>query len=129
MNLDDFSDTAVDAIKPSGKIRFKQRQSKPFLRGPIPMDWLYAAGGLPGQCLQVGIVLWHQAGIVGSRTISFRPSATLKFGMHRDTAARALRLMSEAGLIEVQHLPGKCSVVAILDVQSAASDKAVSPAN
>lgn len=86
------------------------------------MDWLYAAGSLPGRCLHVGIVLWHEAGMIGCQTVKFRPSKALKFGMHRDTARRALKRLQKAGLIVVHQRPGQCLEIQILDVnQSGAS--------
>jgi len=115
VNIDDFTNITEIPIRLNGNVRIKQRQTKPFLKGPVPLDWLQAAGRLPGQCLQVGIVLWHEAGIAGSRAVQFRPSKALKFGMHRDTARRALQRLEIARLIAIHHKPGRCLDVQILD--------------
>ena len=121
MNIENFTDSAQIPIKLNEKMRVKKRQAKPFLRGPIPMDWLYAAGRLPGQCLQVGLGLWHEVGMAKSRTITFRPSKALKFGMSRDTARRAIKRLEGAKLIHVRQRPGRCLEVQILDVEAPAS--------
>ena len=84
------------------------------------MDWLYAAGSLPGQCLAVGVVLWHEAGMANGPTVQFRPSKMVKFDMHRDTACRALKRLQAAGLIAIEpSKPGRCLEVRLLDVQTA----------
>ena len=118
MNIDDFASTAIIPVPLNGKMKIKNRQTKPFLKGPVPMDWLYIAGSLPGQCLQVGVVIWHEAGLADSRTIQFRPSKAAKFGMHRDTTRRALKRMQSAKLIKIHHNQGRCLEIQILDVES-----------
>lgn len=115
MRIEDFQNTTKIADQPKGKFKVKQRQSKPFLKGPVPMEWLYQAGTLPGQCLHVGLVLWHEAGIVGDQTVRFRPKKALRFGMHRDTARRALKNLESAGLVSICSKPGQCLEVRILE--------------
>jgi hypothetical protein len=117
MNPNDFTSPTVVPIKTHGKIRVKSRQPGPFLKGPVPMDWIYAAGGLPGQCLHVGIVLWHEVGIAGSRTVKFRPSKASRYGMHRDTSRRALKRLQKAGLINTHIRPGQCLEIEVLNIE------------
>ena len=119
MNLSNFTIATEIPIKPKWKVRIKHRQTKPFLKGPVPMDWLYAAGSLPGQCLHVGILLWHESGMANNRTVPFRPSKARKFGRHRDTARRAIKHLENAGLIAVHYQPGRCLEITILDVPAA----------
>lgn len=99
-----------------------QRRSRgPFLRGPIPWSWLVAAGQLKGHALQVGLVLWFEAGCRSSRTVRLRHSLAAQFGCHRDTVLRAVRELERAGLVNVQRKPGRSLQVTLLDAPSSAS--------
>jgi len=87
-----------------------------FLRGPIPLDWLIAAGRLPGRSLHVGMVVWFQAGRQRKGEVGF--SARLPselFGMDRSTATRALRDLESAGLVKITWAPGRAPRVRLLD--------------
>lgn len=73
--LDDTFD--VDSLRlPSGiaapLTRRKSQRFGPgqkFLRGPIPWDWLSGAARLPGKALQVGLAIWHLAGLKNAMTV------------------------------------------------------------
>jgi hypothetical protein len=92
-----------------------QRLKGAFLRGPIPMAWLYRAGSLPGKALAVGLLLWQEAGCRGSKTVRFRISKARAFACHHDTAKRGWQALEAAGLIRVRHIPGQRLEVTILD--------------
>ncbi len=93
----------------------QRRSSEPFLRGPIPWSWLVAAGQLKGHALQIGLVLWFEAGCRSSRTVRLRHSLAAQFGCHRDTVLRAVRELELAGLISVVRRPGRSLQVTLLD--------------
>jgi hypothetical protein len=92
----------------------RHQPGQAFLKGPIPWIWLVQAGQLPGQALAVGLVLWREAGCKNCRTISFRLSLARQFGMHPDTARRALHALEQAGLIATRCIPGRHLEVTLL---------------
>src|SRR5689334_10844605 len=72
-----------------------------FLKGPVPWEWITAAGKLPGRALHVGIVLWHLAGLACSRTVPFRLARLEGMGVNCQAARRGLRALEAAGLVAV----------------------------
>ena len=93
-----------------------------FLKGPIPLEWLWAAGGLPGKALHAGVALWYQAGLRRSRMIHFSYKSAQHFGVKRDSAYRALKSLEGAGLVTVCRAPGRCPVVTLLVGEGTAKD-------
>jgi hypothetical protein len=84
----------------------RHQSGQAFLKGPIPWDWLVQAGQLPGQALQVGLVLWREAGCLNRHNVPFRLSLAIQFGMHQDTARRGLHTLEKAGLVSTRTIPG-----------------------
>ena len=95
--------------------------SVPFLKGPIPMDWLNAAAKLPGKTLNVGIAIWWLAGMSKDTAFKLRRRALDQLGVSRDASSDALKRLEEQGLIRVQRAPGKGPTVKILPVVSGAT--------
>ncbi len=86
-----------------------------FLRGPVPLWWLQAAGVLPGKALHVGLELWYQSGLCQSRMIRFSYKSAQRFGVKRHAAYRALDVLGGAGLITVCRASGRCPIVRLLE--------------
>jgi hypothetical protein len=117
--LSDFqAESSFGLINPPSRKRKCSRSKEPFLCGPVPMGWLYSAGSLPGKTLHVSLLLWHEVGCHKSRTIRFHISKARRYGIHLDSARRALKALEAGGLISVRRIPGQCSEVTILDVAS-----------
>lgn len=85
-----------------------------FLRGPVPMSWLSPASALPGKALAVGLALWRIAGLKKSLTVKLGTSETEAWGVNRSAKARALRSLTEAGLIRVDQKSGCLPLVTIV---------------
>ena len=93
-----------------------------FLRGPIPLWWLQAAGGLPGKAIHVGVELWYQAGLCSSKVIRFSYKSVQQFGVKRHAAYRALKSLGGARLVAVYRAPGRCPIVTLLIGNGTAKD-------
>lgn len=93
----------------------RHKGKEPFLAGPIPWHWLTNAGRLPGCAMHVGIVLWRETTMKRNRTVRFCLSHLRDFGKSTDTARRGLQALEAAKLVSVQHHPGKCLEVTILN--------------
>lgn len=92
----------------------RHRQGEKFLPGPIPWAWVDSAGRLRGQALFLALWLWREAVCNKSTTIRFRlAGAPAALGMHADTAKRNLRALAGAGLVTIQHRPGRALEVTI----------------
>jgi hypothetical protein len=97
------------------KVRLpRHRLREPFLKGPIPMGWLVAAGRCRGRALHVGIALWQQAGIAGSARITLSNKWLAAMGIDADAKRRALSVLEQAGLVTISRRPGRNPDVTIL---------------
>jgi len=86
-----------------------------FLRGPVPMDWLYAASALNGSALKVGILLWHISGLnKQDPTVIMRKKHCIKLDLSRHARYRALESLKKAGLISIAQSPGQLPSITIL---------------
>ena len=99
--------------KGKGSEPSKHRPRK-FLKGPVPLEWLRAAGVLPGKALHVGVELWYQSGLCRSRMIRFSYKSVQHFGLKRYAAYRGLKWLEGAGLVTVCRASGRCPIVTIL---------------
>ena len=94
----------------------QHKKGELFLRGPVPMKWLAIAARQKGKALHVAIVIWQQAGMKKSSTVSLPNKQLKEFGVDRFAKARALKELSKVGLITVERHPGRSPVITIKDV-------------
>jgi DNA-binding transcriptional ArsR family regulator len=80
------------------------------------MSWLELASRLPGSALQLGIQIWHLAGLQGkgARQVMLNLSRQERLGLSQPTASRALQALKRAGLVEVELKPGRAPRVTII---------------
>jgi hypothetical protein len=93
----------------------RHRPGEAFLKGPIPWPWLVLAARLPGQALQVALLLWREAGCRKCRTVPFCLSHGRELGVTVGSARRALRHLEAAGLVRVRRPPGRGLEVTLTD--------------
>ena len=91
------------------------RKIKPFILGPLPLDWINIAGALQGKSLQVGLVLWYLSGVCKSKTIRLGNKQLFAMGVARDAKYQALNRLQQAGLVLVDQQPGRVPAVTLLD--------------
>jgi hypothetical protein len=85
-----------------------------FLAGPVPWSWLTVASRLPGQALQVGIVIWHMVGLTRTRTVRIPPKLLRECGVGRHAGYRALKALEAVRLVEqVVRSRGQAAVVTV----------------
>ena len=85
-----------------------------FIKGPIGLDWLHIAGRLPGKSLHVACALWYAQGVERQTRFKFTPKWYDGFYVSPATVRRSLQRLEQAGLIRVEHRPGRAPVVRIL---------------
>ena len=86
-----------------------------FLKGPVSLSWLQAAGRLPGKTLHVALQLRFWAGVKKRPTVRLNLSRLAGWGVHRTAAARGLAHLERAGLARVLKTPGGVATVIIIE--------------
>ena len=75
---------------------------KLFLRGPVPIDWLSKAAGLPGKTLNVALAIWWLQGMTQSESFKLTRKSLSLFNIKRNAASISLKRLEGAGLIKIQ---------------------------
>jgi hypothetical protein len=102
---------AIDELEAT---RTGRRARGPYIRGPIPLDWVIRACRLTGKTAQVAFVLWYLRGLHKSNHFALRPSVVRAFGISRPALYRALTALEAAGLLRVVRHPGRAATVTII---------------
>lgn len=115
-----FSPTRLrlpDATPPNATVGrlTRARLKGKFLAGPIPLDWILAAMALPGRALDAGVIIWFEYGCTKRRTVKLPLSRLTHVGIKEGAARRGLRSLAKAGLISIEHAPGRGLQVTLLD--------------
>jgi hypothetical protein len=87
----------------------------PFLRGPIPLEWLSVAASLPGKTLNVAIALWWRHGMAKGQPFKLTRMALKAMNVERDAESAGLARLEQAGLIRVERKPGRRPTISICD--------------
>jgi len=119
-DLEAFRARSPDELPPAptpGRVK-KQRPhgTEPFLRGPIPLEWLARAHAAGGSALAVGLALWFVRGVSGKPgPAKVSSSVRRRFELSRDQTGYGLRALEAAGLVNyVKKGRGRCAVVEIV---------------
>jgi len=105
LTLQNFRREVVHAAKQGVQVR--------FIQGPLPYDWMVQASRLGGKCASLALVLWYVHGM-GDDPVVLTRQLWEQFGMTRYSAYYALKLMKNAGLIQVERYHGRAPRVTIL---------------
>jgi len=105
------STTIVDGIKSSSPNRKIQGE---FLKGPIPLDWLGRAAGLPGKSLAVALAIMFEVGRRRSQQIKLTTAILDRFHVGRKAKYQALKQLEGANLVSVNRTPRRNPLVTVL---------------
>lgn len=94
----------------------KQVQKGPFIKGPIPVNWLQQAMKYGFAALSVGVFLWYFHGLNKPKTfeVSIKKVADL-MGSNWQKARRGLLTLEKAKLITIEKRPGRKHKIKIND--------------
>ena len=92
-----------------------KRRTKPFLKGPVPWDWLKAACKCSGSARSVALALWYQAGRKRSRTVRLSRYLLEDVSLNRMSANRGLAELEAAGLVDSLKRQGRSTEITLLD--------------
>ena len=93
----------------------------PFLKGPVPLDWICAACGLPGKALNAALCLRYLQGLTRSDTVTAGNRVRGRFGLSRQAWYDALKRLEQAGLVRLERKQGRSARITLIDVTQAAS--------
>ncbi len=110
---DDDIPTRRLAYVPSAGKHQEVVSAAPFIKGPIPRDWITTANALPGKAGAVGIALWFLSGVKGSATFKVTAEARQVAACSRQAFSRGLDALEDAGLVAVQRRSGNNPEVTI----------------
>jgi hypothetical protein len=96
------------------------RSDRPFIRGPIPIDWIAAAAGLPGKTLNAALALWWLSGMKNHGEFKVTRQALAFLQISDDAYRDALLRLEAARLVTVQRRPGQRALVRINRIVEAA---------
>ena len=105
---------AIEAI-PERRLRFnanakqflEQKNRAPFLKGPIPLNWLSAAAALPGKTLNVALAVRWLADMSKGGEVHVTKAALKQFGVSEDAYRDGLGRLEVAGLVAVTRKAGR----------------------
>ena len=89
------------------------RSDRPFIKGPIPMDWIAAAAGLPGKTLNAALALWWLSGMKDHSEFKVTRQALAFLRVSDDAYRDALSRLEDARLVTVHRRPGQRALVRI----------------
>ena len=116
LRLEDYGATSSHELPPAPKPRHRGKiPVEPFLRGPIPLEWLARAAQLRKPAILAGLCLWFVRG-VSKNTGPLRVSAAVrkKLRLSAGQMLRGLRALEVGGLVRfVKGGRGRCAVVEI----------------
>ena len=115
-----------DSAIPVNKLRYSKQSNahsksvtsngRPFVKGPIPLDWLGMAAKLPGKCLNVAMAICWLAGMSDGKPFKLTAKALRNLNVSDDTARDCLHRMEQAGLILVDRQPGQRPSICIREI-------------
>lgn len=102
-------------LRPSstGSILTEVQITRPFLKGPIPMEWLCEVAMLPGKALNVALAIHWLYGMNGSKPVKLTAKALKFLSVSEDACSDGLKRLENAGLITVIRQPGQRPIVDI----------------
>jgi hypothetical protein len=99
--------------------RQQQRRYASFLKGPILVSVIAAAGALPGRALLVLLAIRYRIDLTGRPQVTLPASVMREFGFDRFTKRRALAELENAGLVRVQSARGRSMTVELATQRAA----------
>ena len=93
--------------------RTRSHPTARFFKGPIPLLRLAIAARLPGKALAVYLAIVHRRDLTHEPTVTLPSTLLREFGVDRDSKARALRALEDAGLVQVERTDGRAARITL----------------
>ncbi|VGO16917.1 hypothetical protein PDESU_05509 [Pontiella desulfatans] len=107
-------DTAVGGGDVGNVADAPKTDNELFIKGPLPLSWVTAAGALGGKCLHTGMILWHHHGLNRGESFQISHRRLSEHGVGTElTAKRSLDRLEASGLITVRLKSGQRKEIVI----------------
>jgi hypothetical protein len=97
------------------KVTSTRRPSKGCFLMRVPWRWLEQASRLPGSCVAVGLLVWHQSNLRKRRTFTFCLVRGEALNVSEKATRAALHQLEAAGLVAITRKPGRGLEVTLLE--------------
>jgi hypothetical protein len=117
IRLEDFRAASPAELPPVPTRKQASPRRDPFLRGPVPLEWLARACKLPKSAVAVGLALWFLRGVRGTHgPVKVTSAVRRVMQLTNEQARRGVHALSGAGLVRVvKGGRGHCAVVEIVE--------------
>jgi hypothetical protein len=117
IRLEDFRAASPAELPPVPPRKQTGPRRDPFLRGPVPLEWLARACALPKSAVAVGLALWFLRGVRGNHgPVKVTSAVRRVMQLTNEQARRGVHALSNAGLVRlVKGGRGHCAVVEIVE--------------
>ncbi len=111
-----MADGEIEAARKLATVRVGQRQNTtPFIKGPIPLDWVSKAACLGGKSLHLALAVWWRCKLTRRASVKLTPSICQAFGVHsRRGRNLAIQKLAGANLVSVERSKTASPVVTLL---------------
>lgn len=99
----------------TGQLEPKKLTSSPFIKGPLPLQWIIAANSLPGKAGAVGVAIWFLVGVKCTRTVKLTRQVEQIAACNRKAVYTAIKNLEQAGLLSVERRQGARPTVTVID--------------
>ena len=90
----------------------KRGRTRPYIGGPVDLEWIQKACQAKG--IELALYIHYKTGILGKgASVQIRPTECKEFGLNDKSRQRQVDRLASAGLITAQKGKGKCPVVRI----------------
>lgn len=93
----------------------KFRAPTPHFIQTIPVELVAPLYSLPKSAVFAWLACWFLHGCNRGKPFTLNRSTALRFGLNRQNKRRGLRALESAGLIKVQHKPGRLPVISVVE--------------
>jgi hypothetical protein len=91
-----------------------RRKRDGYIRGPLPLPEVIAAGRLPGKALLVWLFLRHRMRMTGQDEVTLPNGLVEVSGVDRNAKARALLELERAGLVRITRALGRTPRISLV---------------
>ena len=91
------------------------KRSRPFIHGPIYLDWIRKARDLGAGPLWVAMLIMHKHGLTKGGSFKLSNVFMAQHGVGRAVKSRAIKALAEAGLIRIEASDKASPTITVID--------------
>lgn len=91
----------------------RRRKGRPFIKGPVDLEWIQGAASAGGKALEVALEIWRLRGLKCADCFKINLSRLQGWGVTRSSGSRAIKVLEAKGLISTVKRPGNCIEISL----------------